>query len=197
MNDPLNLDEIRVYLPKYLTPEKRDELFKDLNAFPNNKPFYMGSNDPSLLQGDGWVGLVVLNFHTAERRAVSGIVLSNSCDISADNPRAVPPNVVFCPLLSLDRYQSQLIAAGQRQDQVDSVVDTIRRQRVSSILYLPPTPGEKTGRIALFDDVHSHPLSEFVASERWLLFRLSQFGFYLFLFKLSLHFTRMQEDVQR
>ena len=50
---------------------------------------------------------------------------------------------------------------------------------------------------ALFGDVRSQPLDHFMAGDRSLLFRLSDFGFYLFLFKLSIHFTRMLEGVER
>jgi hypothetical protein len=64
-------------------------------------------------------------------------------------------------------------------------------------MYLPANPEVMPESVALFSDARSHPLDDFLARERSLLFRLSDFGFYLFLFKLSIHFNRMLEGVER
>ena len=113
-------EQIKSYLPSYLTPENKAELFSELKKFPNNFNYYLCPHKETYLQGDAWRGFVAINFHTQESKMVSGVIISNSCDITPENP-----------------------------------------------------------------------------STKERLFVLNQFGFYLFLIKLSIHFTRFQEDVNR
>jgi hypothetical protein len=90
-----------------------------------------------------------------------------------------------------------LIAAGESEEQVTSVVDTIRRQRVTSIFHLPErTYGPEESMVRL-DDVHVHPSVDFLRRNRKRIFRLDQFSFYLLLLKLSIHFCRSYEGVSR
>lgn len=124
-------------------------------------------------------------------------MLSNSCDISPDNDLPLAPNVTFVPLVRLDRYDDLLKAAGQTEQQRDSVMQAMRRQEITSLMHLPPIQGVMPESVALFTDVRSHPVENFRVMERSRLFRLSDFGFYLFLLKLSIHFTRMLEGVER
>ncbi len=37
----ISLREIELYLPKYLSPEKEDDLFRELNNFPYNIDEYL------------------------------------------------------------------------------------------------------------------------------------------------------------
>jgi hypothetical protein len=128
---------------------------------------------------------------------VSGLVLSNSCDLSLANTRATTPNITFVPLMKLQRYLAVLENSGQNEQQRADVAASIRRQAVTSLMHLPAIPEQMEESLALFGDVRSEPLNHFMAGERSLIFRLSDFGFYLFLFKLSIHFTRMLEGVER
>lgn len=99
--------------------------------------------------------------------------------------------------MKLRRYLAFLEERGQGEQQTAGVAASIRRQEVTSLMHLPAISGQMEESLALFGDVRSQPLDHFMASERSLLFRLSDFGFYLFLFKLSIHFTRMLEGVER
>jgi hypothetical protein len=99
--------------------------------------------------------------------------------------------------MRLAKYIAALEAAGQTDEQRRSIVDVIKRQEVTSLIFLPAVQDHSVDSVALFDDVRAHPLNHFRASDRSLLFRLSDFGFYLFLFKLSIHFTRMMEGIER
>ena len=36
-------EQIKLFLPKYLTPEKTVELFTELSKFPDNMSFYLGN----------------------------------------------------------------------------------------------------------------------------------------------------------
>ncbi len=48
-------DQIRLFLPKYLTEDQTRELFSELSKFPENLAFYTFRSDlqEQLLQGDG------------------------------------------------------------------------------------------------------------------------------------------------
>ena len=73
-----SVEEFSVFLPKYLSPEKQQGLFEELKRFPKNIEFYDPSNDlkESVLQGDGWKGLIAINFETLAKKAVSGVIIS-------------------------------------------------------------------------------------------------------------------------
>src|SRR2546427_11106296 len=76
-------EDIKRYLPKYLSPRDSSELFAQLASYPNTQsPFYLqGAAIPEEepLQGDGWRGFVAIDFRTDDRKEVSGVVISNSC----------------------------------------------------------------------------------------------------------------------
>lgn len=192
-------EQIRVFLPKYLTPEQTRHLYSELQKFPDNRSFYLERADlrDQLLQGDGWRGFVAINFATGERKTVSGVMLSNSCDISPDNPRYFPVNVLFAPLIHLAKLVERLHNAGKTQAQIDSVVGDIRKQRITSIFYLPDHSASIPESVIVLDDIHAHPLTDFIAQERTKLFTLNQYAFYIFLIKLSIHLARFNEGVRR
>ena len=98
MSDEDLFEQARLFLPKYLAPEHQRQLFEELQAFPRNLNYYLSPDvvEAEFLQGDGWKGLVAIEFLMAERKAVSGVILSNSCDIDAENQRAMP--VSYCLL---------------------------------------------------------------------------------------------------
>jgi len=196
-----SLEEFKHYLPKYLSPETKEELYQTLRDFPNRREVYARTRAvldiASPLQGDGWRGFVAINFETLERKTVSGIILSNSCDIDSENARSAPVRVLFAPLLSLDRYAALLSQGGRSPAAIQDTLNAIREQKMTSIFYVPTPPGLQGEWMVLLDNVHSHPLNDFLGRERSLLFRLNNFGFYLFLFKLSLHLMRFQEGIDR
>lgn len=52
--------------------------------------------------------------------------------------------------------------------------------------------------MALLDDLHTMNLKKFEdISERKKILTLSQIGFYIFLFKISVHFCRFHEAIER
>ena len=200
MNDQALFEQARVFLPKYLSPDSQQQLWDQLRSFPPHRAIY--SSTPArpgdILQGDGWRGFVAINFDTLERKATTGVVVSNSCDVNAENQRALTPNILFAPMFALSRYVELLQTAGQTAEQIESYCSAIRDQRVASIFYLPELSDVFSESIAILADIRGHPLDHFMRADgKTLLFRLNQFGFYLFLFKLSIHFMRMQEDIAR
>lgn len=192
-------EQAKLFLPKYLTPDQTKELYSELARFPNISSFYFHRDDlrNHLLQGDGWRGFVAINFETGERKTVSGIILSNSCDVSSDNVRHTPVKILFAPLVNLGKYVALLRESGKSDTQIQDILQSIKAQKVSHIFYLPSYTGVIEESIILLDDIHNHPLADFLQRERSCLLRLNQIFFYIFLIKLSIHFSRFQEGVQR
>ena len=190
-------DQIRLFLPPYLNPTNKRALFQSLQAFPENHAvFWEAAPEGELLQGDCWEGFVVLDFETADRRSVKGLVLSNSCDVAPENKPDGHAAIVFTPLLNLQGFADLLLANGKTHEQVESQLAAIRKQHVTAVFYLPAFR-DLPESIVLLDDVHSQPLGRFLDGQRSRVFALNQYGFYIFLLKLSMHFCRFQEAVQR
>ena len=140
-----------------------------------------------------------MSFETGARDKIKGILLSNSCDIAPQNRRDFPPRIVLAPLIPLQAFTDLLKSSPSlRREQIDNKVASIRKQLVSSLFYLPQGGGLDADYIAVLDDLHNIPLQRFMQeSEKVKLFTLGQMGFYLFLFKLSIHFCPFQEGIAR
>ena len=194
-------EKIKQYLPKYLTPEHQRELFSELQRFqadPNSIKYYLEErvvND--YLQGDGWKGFIAIKFETLKKKTVSGVIISNSCDIDLANLRDFDPKVLFVPLIKLSKYVSLLKETGKDETYIISKLENIKKQRTSSIFYFPAYNNLMEESITTLDDIHQHPLSSFHETEKSKIFTLSQCGFYIFLIKLSIHFTRFNEGITR
>jgi hypothetical protein len=192
-----NADTIEEHIPYYLSQESKENLVKALREFPKTN-YYTNLFPAETLQGDGWSALGLINYETGERKKVRGVILSNSCDIDLKNKRDIPVKLVFAPIIKLKTYARLLEEANIPKQNIEGKFKSIRDQKVSTIFYLPQCAGLDDEYIALLDDIHSIPLSAFTKEEgRIKLFTLSQVGFYLFLFKLSVHFCRFHEEVIR
>lgn len=190
------LSEIGRYLPEYLSPENKQRLVEGLKDFPNNFQYYLYDRFMGeLLQGDLWSEFVVIDFDSGQRKSVKGIVLSNSCDVDESNERPVPTKVSFVPLINLNKLE-QLLLSKRSQQQVENILSEIRNQKMTSFFYLPAGYGVEDEMVALLSDVHSMPLVRFKEATSKIT-TLSQQGFYMFLLKLSIHFCRFQEGVER
>lgn len=192
-------EEAAVFLPKYLSPEKQGDLFAELKSFPKNMRYYtqkMGLQE-DILQGDGWKSFTAIDFETRASKIVSGLILSNSCDIDPANKRSYPVKVLFSPLVSLEKFSALMSKKGIPQKKIDAFLTNVRKQRITSMFYLPKLEDHFSEYIVLLDDIHSQPLQSFLDATKENIFTLSQYGFYLLLFKLSIHFSRFQEDVDR
>lgn len=193
-----SLEQFSLFLPKYLSPDQSQDLFEGLKQFPDwGRVRFYGSNSPGnteILQSDGWRAFVVIDFHSTRQQSVRGIVLSNSCDIDLNNARYTQRRILFSPIISLEKFAA-LLRRSMDDDRVVSILESIRKQRSTSVFYLPP--GDIEESLVQLDDIHTQPLDDFLDSQPTRLFTLSQPAFYLFLFKLSVHFMRMQEGVIR
>lgn len=196
-------DALRQQIPYYLTAAPAQkvllaELAKLIEGadrgyfIPAGYDGYTGE----MLQGDGWRGFQVFSFKSRNVSAARGIVLSNSCDVSQENARVLPPSVTFAPILKLSKIVERFESRGLDQEKIASRLTDIKAQRVTNMFYLPADGLLDEDYVALLDDLHSMPVEVHrQAAEK--LFTLSMAGFYLFVFKLSVHFCRLHEDVDR
>lgn len=201
----LSLDEIKIYLPKYLSPESEENLFDQLKQFPENMDDRLYTNyllEPELIyQGDGIKGLLVVNLPDPEIRLAPGMILSNTCDLDELNKRLFPSSLVYAPIFNLEKYQKELLASEtlKEAEQIADHIYAIKKQRVTQIFYLPKGGALENESIVFLDRLNSCDNS-FLTKENIKdirLFTLSNYGLYLFIFKLSVHFTRITEGIDR
>lgn len=196
-------DALRQQIPYYLTADPaQKELLTELKKLiegadrgyfiPNGYDEYTAE----MLQGDGWRGFQVFSFKSGSVNQTRGIVLSNSCDVSQENVRVLPPQITFAPIVKLSKIIERFEAHDLDGEKVTSRVTDIKAQRVTNMFYLPADGLLDEDHVALLDDLHSMPV-EVHRQESEKLFTLSMAGFYLFVFKLSVHFCRLHEDVDR
>lgn len=193
----LSAENIEKFFPYYLTAERRAGLLAALKDPPSRR-YYAQLADPEPLQGDGWRGLQVIRFEDGSRDRVQGIVLTNSCDLAGGNQRVMPVRLNFVPLINLDSYLECLRKGGVSEVRVSQHASDVRAQIISDLFYLPADYGVGPERIALFQEIYTIPMSVFsddTAKAR--IFSLSDVGFYLFVFKLSVHFCRLHENIDR
>lgn len=196
----ISAENLQNQIPYYLTDNQKMGLQKALADFMSNKNicYYLSKYENEMLQGDGWSGFQIIHFKDLKRKSTKGILLSNSCDISPKNFRDLPVKINFVPIINLNAYKQILINNGVSEASIDAKITNIKQQKTTSIFYLPQGSGLEADHIALLDDIHTIPmehLRENESSEK--IFTLSMVGFYLFLFKLSVHFCRFHEEIER
>jgi hypothetical protein len=193
----ITTDSIKDQIPYYLTQEDKGHLVNALNSFPR-VDYYLNRYPQELLQGDGWTSLEVMRLEDNERKLVKGILLSNSCDIDIANKRDLPSRLIFSPIIRLSRYKALLLGNIQDANKVENKITAIKEQKVTALFYLPKGTTLDDDYVAILDDVHTISVNRYMAqNSKQKLFTLSQVGFYLFLLKLSVHFCRFQENIER
>lgn len=194
----LSLDVLEQHFPVPWSEQDRKAVREAFQSFPKFHAYYTTQHPDKLLQGDGWTEFEVFNPEKMEGKRVKAIVLSNTCDVDPENKRRLPPNIVYVPLIRLSKYTDVLIHGSVNHNEIKEHIEAIKQQAVTNILYVPSGSVLDEDHIALLDDVHSTKLERFMHSQdRKKVFTLSQAGFYLFLMKLSIHFCRFGEGVDR
>lgn len=201
-------EEIKKYLPQYLSDSSQENLFEELRNFPDNidQRFYseLLTRDKMVYQGDGLVGMLVVNLPDNKTEAVPAMVLSNTCDLDPANKRIFPTRMVYAPIFDIEKYKQALIgdhvATGHYPlDSIEAHIDAVKKQFISHIFYLPKGCELKRESIVFLDRLNNGLLKsiceEDIANTK--LFTLSDYGFYFFLIKLSIHFTRIREGIER
>jgi hypothetical protein len=191
-------DSLKDQIPYYLTQGQKEGVLRALSDFPDNIDYYLNDYHDVLLQGDGWTKLQIRRFDTGEGASILGIILSNTCDIAPENIRDLPAKIVFSPLIPLSSYVSLLQKSGIDSNRIRNKVLSIKEQKVTNIFFLPAGSNLQEDHIALLDEIHNMPNKVFeLEKAKSKVFTLSLIGFYLFVFKLSVHFCRFQEKIAR
>ena len=194
-------EEFRTYLPKYLSDDAQERLFKELSQFPENIDSRLYTlklqDEPTIFQGDGLARIWVSNLPDPTVRATRVMVLSNTCDLAVENKRLVRPRLIYCPIMSLPKWERILSEHGNIP--TTEFLADIRAQKVSTMFYLPKNHALGEEAIVLLDRINNCDLQKLDLEEltSTRLFTLSDYGFYMFLFKLSIHLTRIRERVLR
>lgn len=196
-------EEIKKYLPQYLSDTELSHLKSELAQFPTDGTkvtVYTSALNGAdyLLQGDGIEEMPYLSFPDTQVRSINAILLSNTCDMSIDNKRMNPCRIMYAPVLNFDKYEEKL-RKDFSDERVNNHLKDIRSQLISQILYLPKGGKLPYDGIVFFDRAISLPMSEKNVKDvcGHKLFTLSNYGLYMFLFKMSVHFTRIQERIDR
>lgn len=184
-------------IPYYLTRDKGEALMKQLRNFSEKTPIYLKDNMEGLLQGDGWTGLSILDHGNGTVRTARAVILSNSCDISLANKREVPPFVSYAPLWRLSNLERVFLDSGISAQAVADKIGAIRRQEVTQFFFLPSQGVLDDDYVVWLSNAQSMPLANFDSSANTRLFTLNMVGFYYFVFKISVHFCRFFEEVDR
>lgn len=200
----MKLDDLKVYLPRFLSAESQRGLYEGLKGFPENmdKRIYTNflENEKVVFQGDGLKDLLVINLPNPEIRPSPGMILSNTCDIDTDNRRNFPANVVYTPVFNLSKYKTMISSRwGKTDEQIEQHIHSIKRQEITQIFYLPAYSDRLGESFVFLDRLNNISVKEIDRQnlKHQRLFTLSDYGAYLFLLKLSIHFTRIQDEVER
>lgn len=198
-------EDIRLYLPKYLSEESTKKLLREIADFPNNisRSFYTDrlKNENVIFQGDAIDGLLVINLPDTTIGKVPSIILSNTCDIEIANERAFSSQICYAPIFNLEKYSNKLKETEKykQEENLKQHLESIRKQYITQILYLPLGGGLDYEGIVFLDRINNcqNTIIEKSDLNAKRLFTLSNYGHYLLLTKISIHFSRLQERVDR
>ena len=92
-----------------------------------------------IFQGDGYDSLPFVNLMKIEDgcKYRSGIVLSNTCDMAPENRRLYSSSIIYAPIMDLKKYVENLQIKNIREDVIKNHVTDIRKQAITSMLFLP------------------------------------------------------------
>ena len=137
-------ENIKRYLPQYLSEDKLTSLKKELknfgNGYDSGKYFTNILNSaPNLFQGD-CVKAQVWNLPDIKSSVENVILLSNTCDMDISNLRLNPCRVMYAPIFNLEKYLQKLKNKNFEKNKIDNHIKDIKNQLVSQILYLLEKP---------------------------------------------------------
>jgi hypothetical protein len=197
------LEEIRKFLPTFLSQASENAFVDEVKYFLNNsqkRSFYTEALrvKPIIFQGDGLQDLLVINLPDTTTKLANGMVLSNTCDISPSNERLFHASCCYAPIFSLPAYLEAL-RKQYSEERVASHERDIRAQTITQIFFLPQggkLPNEAIVFLDRIVSIANQTIDRENLSDR-RVFTLSDFGAWLFTLKLSIHFCRIRDKVDR
>lgn len=200
----MTFDDIKLYLPNFLSGGAENELFSSLKGFPNNIDDRLYTTHLSrnniIYQGDGFSNFSIFNLPNVECRQSKAMVLSNTCDIDINNKRYFDSSIVYAPIFDLKKYKQALERElPNNGESINQHINSIKKQELTQVFYLPAYKPIIDESIVFLDKLISIPNKMVdrgeVINDR--LFTLSDYGIYLFVYKLSVHFCRIKDNVER
>ncbi len=193
------IEELRVLLSENLLRQNLEAVVQELHEMQAGRGMIAANHDDLLLQGDVYdrVPCVTRGPEGANVTPRRVILVSNSCDASQENPRAVPIDLTVAPVLRLSRYEQMLRDGGISPTALEDTVRSIRRQEKTNLIFIPRGARVEEDMVALLDRVQSMSYGEFNSTSPQRLAVLTQRGFWVLLVKLSMHFLRPHEGVPR
>lgn len=196
----------------YISEIDKDRLRKGLAQFRAEKTesdknythFYLSSISDFLLQGDiiAEIRVPFWNEKTRnyEKKITSAIIISSTCDIEDETKnRDMPKQILFAPLVEFGDYLVEI--TDNQNVKIENIELNIRNQQNSNIFYLPPNTQNGKEYVAILDRLFWFPTKELQKLNSQLLqYRvasLDNFGYYLFLLKISYHLCRLPESKHR
>lgn len=199
----MNLDDLSLYLPKYLSEEASSALFNSLRDFPSNvnSKFYSNklNTEEVFFQGDRLKDVSICDCHSEQSRQGEAIVISNTCDIDSRNPRLLPMHIVLAPIVKMSKLLGLLKSKDLEDSKIENFTNQLKQQKISHLFYLPGINEEVCDAVVFLDKMFNLSPLKIDANnfKENRISVLSDYGFYVFLFKLSIHFTRIREGVER
>ena len=197
-------EDISQFLPRYLSEDSSEVMKREIERFTKGEishSLYTNRwlHEKTIYQGDALDEMLVIRLPAPQINPAKAIILSNTCDIDLNNQRLFDSMIVYAPILDLMKYEQALINNQVSASKVSGHLTAICQQIITQIFYLPAGGFLKNDGLVFLHHVCSCVNSSIdrstITSKR--LFTLSDFGHYLFLFKLSLHFTRLTSKVDR
>lgn len=187
---------------------EKDSFIKSMKELPviKNDRFYRSYPEYAniILQADVISDLPVVALpDTTITNAAAALVFSSSCDIDVRNDRMHSPALLYSPIISTKQYEKSLHAElnanndSEKASEISRRLKDVREQKITQLFYLPPGPGMNEEMLVSFDaiqNIDNESIDRNTINTRKLL-SLSSYGWYIFLFRLSVFFNRMSDEV--
>lgn len=195
-------EDLRQFLPTFLSQGSQTAFVDEIRHYLGSqiKPFYSSALAAKaiLFQGDGLDGLPIIHLPDPTIKPGRALLLSNTCDVDPSNARLFDASLTYAPILSLPRYLSALRQQFE-ETRVAQHENDIRQQLISQIFFLPRGARLQEDSIVFLDRTvsSSSTVVDRASVPQIRLFTLSDFGAWLLTLKLSIHFCRIRDQVDR
>lgn len=217
-----DVTEVARLFPAFLSATEKTRITEGLSQFAESiattpklyTDFYATGVPNYLLQGDllPQIRLPIWQPSTGlfAKGNIDALLIANTCDVDViGNSRNVAKEISFVPLVPLSNFltnlerklHSQHLPPATVRVKLQSIEKELRNQLLTNVFYLPASPSGLPEQVALLDRPFWFPSSELVSIGPALLTNrmatLSQWGYYLFILKLSYHLCRLPEERDR
>ncbi len=201
------VSDIVLHLPDVLDSKQKSALAKSIQSLDGGENidysnyFETRQTLPAdkLSQGDAYEGLPYIRLPIKKLPLTEvplrpSMILSNSCAISPDNPKALPSRVIYAPIIRLDKLEALI---KKKSPQSVQLIEDIKKQQPMNYFYLPAHTGKYPESVVLFDNMLSVDSDVFSEQDlqKNIRYRLSRDAWYHLLIKLSAYFTRVTDEL--